>query len=148
MKKIIIAIIMALMSISAFGQVVDTGKFYELHVGDYVDKSLDSGYKFEKEHGWIDFGFDFADREEAKVFYNFLTNNKRRLENKWEIKFGDVYLIDRKEFGVNAVDMVKYGRYLVSVRVIFPDVYEQHKEKEAREKQEEMNKRISSLRGI
>lgn len=147
MKKIFVFILICV-SVIVNAQVIDTGKFYELHVGDYVDESIESIYKYEKERGWTDFGFNFNNREEAKVFYDFLTNNKRRLENKWGIKFGDVCLLDKKEFGVDAIDIVKYGRYLVTVKVIFPDVYEQHKEKEARKKQEEMNKRINSLRGI
>ena len=149
MKKIIIAIIMALMSISAFGQITDKGKCFEMRVGDYVETSGESCYNFNKESGWCSFGFDFFEKEEAKEFYNFLISNYERIGNKWGIEFDSINLLDAKEYGLPKEYTERHGRYVVSVSVIFPERYKQYKENERKkemQKKNEMHKRLNSLK--
>lgn len=143
MKKIVIAFVLALMSIFANGQIVrkDKNEYFEaieFHLGDYVFEGP-SYLKRTGEQTTYDYRVYLNSIEEASELYKLIMNNKREIETKYNVfiekvvfhyntEFVEAYIYDSEE-EYNAIKDAEIA-----------------KEKAIQDKiKEEMNKRLNSI---
>lgn len=122
------------MGITASAQIVDTGKNYELHIGDYVLVGSEINKKIGNDYGALEFRSENA--EEVDALGEFINENKSQLEKKYNIIIVDY-----------AYGKIKYNDYRVTILAYSPEVYKKLQEIDSR-KEQEQNDRINSLKSV
>lgn len=152
MKKILIALVFALMSIVANGQIEHKtekiGRFvshyYEIKIGDYVFKTYPGKEKttFVKESFYIEkMGLELS---EPQKVCEYIDKNKAAIEKKYGIMI-DVCI------GYHKYNSKYYKYYTGTLLISMPQDYEEYElaQKHEREKREkELNSRLSSLNSV
>lgn len=143
MKKIVIAFVLALMSIFANGQIVrkDKNEYFEaieFHLGDYVFEGP-SYLKRTGEQTTYDYRVYLNSIEEASELYKLIMNNKREIEAKYNV------FIEKVVFHYNTTFVEAYI-YNSEEEYNAIKAAEIAKEKAIQDKmKEEMNKRLNSI---
>ena len=137
MKKIVVALLFALMGIVANGQIVKNGHVVEWHVGDYVFEDY-----------WSEsFGDDYVDGvwlfrifmedDECANLFTFIRHNKEQLEKKYHMVIN----------GVNCDKANNSDRYYVLVAATDADVEREIEERKQQRAQEKID-RMESLNSV
>lgn len=122
------------MGIAASAQIVDTGKNYELHIGDYVLVGSEINKKIGNDYGALEFRSENA--EEVNALGKFIDENKVQLEKKYNI------IIVNNVYG-----KIKHNDYRVTILAYSPEVYRKLQEIDSR-KEQEREDRINSLKSV
>lgn len=132
MKKLVVALILALMSLTAFGQIVHSDIYrYEFHLGDYVFK----GIGFTNDSGNGEYKIYDLESEEVVKLSTFIKQNKEKIEEKYGVDISQV------SEGIRTVSVVVYEKgYLESLN--------ESKRLEKERKKMEINERLNKLNEI